>query len=354
MVNQLETKTPNLELIKPGLSSYVQIDDLNTNADIIDGAIKDVQDEISLIISDVSDGDKTVENHVNNVVTHSHYGVATGENSYLVNIDVSIDSYIEGMGVVVKIPNDSTANATLDVNGLGAIPIKSADGKPVKDLTKGGIYTLRYTSSAFILQGKGGELNTLELFDQLKHYGKDLDLVIASENRMVLNGGNGYPNGKRVTDLNGTVLYSEMHVTVANYWFVSNEVIGQYKTDASMSTNDVVFKVFTDHFGTELYRNTTRYRLSQYVVGFDTTNNMVYTVHDGFIRSIDVNGTIIATSKYITSYGVDYANNGYSVRNGDVFSLGYAQRYSDKGFTLMFNKDLQSVQLYPLMYPYII
>lgn len=100
----------------------------------------------------------TFKNHVNNYVKHP--GVATTTNSsndYAVTLDPSPTSYVNAMGLIITVNVDSTGPVTINVNGLGAIPVKKADGSSMKSFKKDGVYTLRYSNSAFILQGEGGD-----------------------------------------------------------------------------------------------------------------------------------------------------------------------------------------------------
>lgn len=90
---------------------------------------------------------------------HIPYAVATGSaNSYAVTITPAPPSYVEGMAIAVKIPVDNTGPSTLNVNGMGAVPIKKPNGNEVSagNLKAGSIYTLRYNGANFILQGEGG------------------------------------------------------------------------------------------------------------------------------------------------------------------------------------------------------
>lgn len=89
---------------------------------------------------------------------HVPYAVASGSaNAYTVTIN-GITSYQEGLAVAVKINIDNTGPSTLNVNSLGAKPIKKQNGNDVsaEDLKAGSIYTLRYNGTNFILQGEGG------------------------------------------------------------------------------------------------------------------------------------------------------------------------------------------------------
>lgn len=94
----------------------------------------------------------------------SAYGVATGTNSYIVNVEPAPLTYYEGMCISVKILNQNTGASTVNVNGLGAKNIKKQNGKNVSagNLKAEIIYTMRYNGINFILQGEGGEGTAIE------------------------------------------------------------------------------------------------------------------------------------------------------------------------------------------------
>ncbi|MDO6355105.1 hypothetical protein Q3V94_08440 [Caloramator sp. CAR-1] len=98
-------------------------------------------------------------NEITNLFNAFYAGTTTNSgNNYSVTAN-GITSYTDGLCVVVKINTDSTGAATLNINGLGAKPIKKSNGSDVTNLKANGIYTLRYnaTNGNFILQGEGGE-----------------------------------------------------------------------------------------------------------------------------------------------------------------------------------------------------
>lgn len=96
--------------------------------------------------------------HMSDLIKHVSYVVATGSaNAYAVTLSPAPSGYSDGLAVSVKINADSTGAATLNVNGLGARPLKQANGEDVTDLKRNGIYTFRYDSAntRFVLQGGG-------------------------------------------------------------------------------------------------------------------------------------------------------------------------------------------------------
>lgn len=90
------------------------------------------------------------------------FGTTTGSaNTYAVTLTPAPSAYTDGMLVSVKINVDSTGASTLNVNGLGAKPLKKSNGFDVTNLKANGVYTFRYNSTTgnFILQGEGGSGN---------------------------------------------------------------------------------------------------------------------------------------------------------------------------------------------------
>lgn len=105
-----------------------------------------------------------IDSHMSDYVRQPGYGVDSGTaNIYAVALTPVPTSYVDGMGVIVKIANANTGASTLNVNSLGAKAIKNPDGTALSsgDLVAGGIYSFKYnsTTSSFILVGKGGGPN---------------------------------------------------------------------------------------------------------------------------------------------------------------------------------------------------
>lgn len=129
--------TTNYKLKKPEGTDVVNVEDFNSNADIIDGKLKELE------------------------TNEIFYAVATGSaNNYTVSISAisTLSTYFDGLAVCVKINNASTGASTVNVNGWGAKAIVDSMGNQI---TNGGLkkdmpYTLRYNGVNFILQGKGG------------------------------------------------------------------------------------------------------------------------------------------------------------------------------------------------------
>lgn len=98
-------------------------------------------------------------------LAHVHWiGTATGTNTLTATYE-AITALKNGLGVAFLNTTSSTLATTLNINGLGAIPILKANGNPVTNLKANGIYTLRYANGNFILQGEGGEYGTATASD---------------------------------------------------------------------------------------------------------------------------------------------------------------------------------------------
>lgn len=82
-------------------------------------------------------------------------------NTVTATVTPALTSYTDGLAVCVKIANNTTGATTLNLNGLGAVPIHNGDGSAVGngDLVAGVPVTLRYVGGAsptFIASGSGG------------------------------------------------------------------------------------------------------------------------------------------------------------------------------------------------------
>lgn len=184
----MSTNTTNYNIVKPDLNETADIGVINSNMDIIDSALTPTADpaqvptglsgKLSQWVSWIANRikaitgktnwydapSKTLEDlntHLSDNTHHVPYAVATGAaNTYVVTLNPTSITYVDGMAICVKINVASTGASTLNVNGLGAKAIKDSLGNAI---TSGGLkantpYTMRYeaTSGNFILQGKGG------------------------------------------------------------------------------------------------------------------------------------------------------------------------------------------------------
>lgn len=125
---------------------------------------------------------ETFNAHLADYVKHPAFAVASGTaNIYSVTLNPAPTEYTDGMAISVKINVDSTGPSTLNVNGLGAVPLKKSNGNDVTNLKANGVYTFRYNASTgnFILQGEGGEYGTATATDVLegKTIGTDSGIV---------------------------------------------------------------------------------------------------------------------------------------------------------------------------------
>ncbi len=93
--------------------------------------------------------------HLSDYTLQVPYATTTGSaNIYSVLLN-GVSSYYEGMAVAVKINVDNTGASTININSLGAKPIKKPNGNDISagNLKAGSIYSMRYNGVNFILQG---------------------------------------------------------------------------------------------------------------------------------------------------------------------------------------------------------
>ena len=113
-------------------------------------AVKDAKDGLSNQIGILSDS----------VVP---YGTASGTNAKTISITDGFATLKTGLALSFKNTTANTGAVTLDVNGLGAKPVVKSGGTALAsgNLKAGGVYTVRYDGTSFILQGEGGSGNAL-------------------------------------------------------------------------------------------------------------------------------------------------------------------------------------------------
>ncbi|GGF77167.1 hypothetical protein GCM10010912_22800 [Paenibacillus albidus] len=88
------------------------------------------------------------------------FAVTTGTAAALLaSITPAPAALSQGLRLTIKTHAATTGPVTLNLNGLGAKSIKKPNGNN-PPLALGGVYTLVYDGSAFILQGEGGEYGT--------------------------------------------------------------------------------------------------------------------------------------------------------------------------------------------------
>ncbi|PAE21958.1 hypothetical protein CHH80_03415 [Bacillus sp. 7504-2] len=103
--------------------------------------------------------------HVSDYISHTGFAATTGtSNNYTATLEPALSAYAEGVSLRIKIHEENTDVATINVNELGEVPIKKADGSDVDSgqLKQDSVYTISFNGSNFILQGEGGGLNNLD------------------------------------------------------------------------------------------------------------------------------------------------------------------------------------------------
>ncbi|WP_336634187.1 hypothetical protein [Lysinibacillus fusiformis] len=141
----MSTDTANYGFKKDNEDEFYNVNVVNANLDKIDTEMKRIEDTIPPISP--TDSVKWLE-------------TVGGTANALTANDPDIESYKNGLAVSFPVNANSTAAMTLNINGLGAIPIKKANGTAFSNAKANGVYTVRYRVGSFILQGEGGEYGT--------------------------------------------------------------------------------------------------------------------------------------------------------------------------------------------------
>lgn len=162
----MPTNTTNFSLIKPGQEEFYNVDVPNANMDTIDGVLKTLQDAIS---SGASEQDLKVlrdalATHLAEPSSHVYYADDTGTANAKIIAITPVVAYAKGLGISFTNKTENTGAVSLNVNGLGPIPILKSNGNPLSsgNLKTNSIYTVRFNGTSFILQGEGVSMERLQ------------------------------------------------------------------------------------------------------------------------------------------------------------------------------------------------
>ncbi|SCY92864.1 hypothetical protein [Alkaliphilus peptidifermentans] len=150
-----QEKTQNIGLNQWQGNEYIKRQDFVEDNFKIDEAIHSQGQQVQQVSEDF-------ELHRADYIRQPGYGTTGGSaNNYIITLNPSLMSYVEGVCVAVKIHAANTGDSTLNINGLGGKAIKDSKGNPLTagKLILNGVYTLRYDGTNFILQGEGGSGN---------------------------------------------------------------------------------------------------------------------------------------------------------------------------------------------------
>jgi len=135
----MPTETANYGFTKDNEDEFYNVNVVNNNLDKIDTEMKRIENAIPIITP--TDSVKWL-------------GTVAGTANALTVTHAAITSYSDGLGVSFAANANSSAAMTLNINSLGAIPIKKANGTAFSNAKANGVYTVRYRAGAFILQGE--------------------------------------------------------------------------------------------------------------------------------------------------------------------------------------------------------
>lgn len=126
------------------------------------------------MIDSINEANDKIDVHTVDYIKHPPYAITAGvANAYIVTLTTPPISYVDGMGIVIKLHVASTSDSTLNINGLGAKNIKDSIGMKVNIP-----YTLRYesTNNSFIIQGTSSPVNIFSQTSDPSTYAKNNDI----------------------------------------------------------------------------------------------------------------------------------------------------------------------------------
>jgi len=246
------------------------------------------------------------------------YGTATGTNAKTITLEPAPTSYYDGLCFAFKNATQNTGAVTINVNGLGAMPIKKPNGNDIAagNLKANSVYTVRYNGTNFILQGEGGEYGTATASDVLQ--GK----TIGTEDGLV---DGTMPNRGTVTN---TITTQGGEYTIpSGYHNGSGKVTASF---ANLTAGNI-------KSGVNIGGIVGTYLGKRFVTGSNNSSNSKLTVSQsfGFVPSIIIakNKSVNSTSVYCSSglskdYKFVYVNGSIANFAADITSV------SSSGFTM--------------------
>ncbi|WP_442601715.1 hypothetical protein [Paenibacillus sp. KN14-4R] len=349
----MPNQTPNLGLQKPIENENYDINVNNENMNKIDGALGEIRGKIANVVKSVNSktGDVFLQaedvgaiketeysSHLADYVKHVGFAVSDGTaTAYTITLNPPPTSITAGMTFRFKSHVDSGVNPTINPNGLGAKTVKKSNGNAAT-FKKDGVYTVTYDgSSAFILQGEGGEYGTATANEVLQGYtiATEKGLVNGSINKQVLVDSIGRPATSTDTIAQlVTILQSDKN-TLAS--LLNGKGIGSSGTEALL---DLINKVnnFPAIGSTLRYASGTRGPINfNYTSGYSDFFSIVnlsfkpkqvfYYVNTdrGYLYGLSTNGEL-------------FSNRGSTLGTNDSFgsirqgSVGSSTTFKDNGF----------------------
>ncbi|ACA41225.1 phage tail protein [Lysinibacillus sphaericus] len=159
---------------------------LKIDPSVIYASEKYVDDKVATVVSGLENLQQQLNQHITDPSNIKWIEKVEGTANTLTATHEAIPSYKNGLGVSFPVKLNSTAAMSLNINGLGAIPIKKANGTPFSNGIVNGVYTVRYRDGAFILQGE----SEVEIGKQI--------IIPGTTNKAILKGvhdGTGYVEG---------------------------------------------------------------------------------------------------------------------------------------------------------------
>jgi hypothetical protein len=249
------------------------------------------------------------------------YAAATGSaNAYTVTLNPAPTSLVEGLCVAVKINVDNTGASTLNVNGLGAKPIKKPNGNDVSvgDLKASNIYTLRYNGTNFILQSVFPTATEIGAVSTSTYTASDILAKIKTVD--------GVNSGLDADYVRGEDVIEKITILENN---LSREIYDSYRTRLELYYSGYISSINVSNFKGMLFDgfiNTNNINSSSTTAVINTTDKLVVCPSSGSTELIPSSVTLITNyNDAIVARSVsNIIDNNTSTTIGNSYSSGYS------------------------------
>ncbi|MFF2795398.1 hypothetical protein [Lysinibacillus xylanilyticus] len=301
--------------------------------------------ELKSLVDEKADGkdleslQTEITKHLADNTSHTEWIETVGGTANALTATIAgITSYKNGLGVSFPVKSNSTAAMSLNINGLGAIPIKKANGTAFSNGIANGVYTVRYRDGAFYLQGE----SEVEIGKQI--------IIPGTTNKAILKGvhdGTGYVEGSP------NLVPSNIKSGV-NIFGVVGTALDIQLTAPALNASDQGYKSWTDNYTYKRLGTTNMTPVYKIKIGASGTIRVTIQTrveipeYYGTIRILK-NGAYY-TEWYSYSTNFDLKQLLIDVKPGDIFEVlimtGHYNWYVEASYcNVVYQDNFNSVEL---------
>lgn len=288
---------------------------LKVDPSVIYASKKYVDDKVATVVSGLENLQQQLNQHITDPSNIKWIETVGGTANSLTAIHESISSYKNGLGLSFPVKSNSTAAMSLNINGLGAIPIKKANGIAFSNGKAGGVYTVRYRDGAFILQGEGGAGNA-QPSEVL--VGKTFTNDSGEFTGTMQAGGviKGIQRGTTVFNSTDARIY----ININKVNLATSFIRTSFYTNDGNEQNSLITASFPDDSRIMLFRNnptnTTcriviEWEVVEFVSGVKVSSGATTIVNNSYV-DVSVPNYFVSRSLVFITYDVDLGGNGYT------------------------------------------